>query len=71
MKYQIECLKNEIKRINLDNLKHNSLKSSVKNIIDRLEQIENGKKPYNKPNYFSNEHTKKVQLRRGAKKNEI
>jgi uncharacterized protein (DUF362 family) len=66
MKYQIECLKNEIKRINLDNLEHGSLKSSVKNIIERLEQIENGKEIYIKPNYFSNEHTQKIQLRRGA-----
>ena len=66
MKYQIECLKNEIQRINLDNLEHGSLKSSVKNIIERLEQIENGKKPYNKPNYFSNEHTQKIQLRKGV-----
>jgi|TARA_R100000501_G_C2552207_1_gene66372 hypothetical protein len=67
MKYQVECLKNEIKRINLDNLKHNSLKSSVNNIIDRLEQIEQGKEPYNKPNYYSNEHTKKVKLRKETK----
>ena len=66
MKYQIECLKNEIKRINQHKLEHGSLKSSVKNIIERLEQIENGKKPYNKPNYFSNEHTQKIQLRKGV-----
>jgi len=57
-KYQMNCLRNEIDNISEDSIKHNNSPMTVhgqfQTIVNKIDEILDGKVVYGKPNYWEN-----------------